>query len=226
MGNKLGKNLEGKHIVVSTEYLGGSEAQRVFLARSGFGCRPLTMGSAVIGEFIATGEDTRIEGYMVEKFATKKLIAAAKKLRKEFDEKKPTFTAEDIKIDKNGNPYVIVNVPVHVAVHTRPETKQSMLALGGTAGLIRGTQVDGNYTHMVIRAAFRHWLENVEPQRMTQEDKENQKMSVNKLDLKHVFSLMRNWLLFTLLASVNIDEHPILITVPDEMYEQITKKEG
>ena len=82
MANNLNKSLEGKHVVLSEKYYGGTEAERVILCTGGFGCSPSTIGKAVFCEQIATGHTGRVEGYEIKEFASKKLVAEAKKLRK------------------------------------------------------------------------------------------------------------------------------------------------
>ena len=82
MGNSLGIRLEGKHVVLDQQFLVPLSVQeRVFLVGGGFGASPNTMGSALIGEFIADGEKARMEGYMVERLATDAEVAEAEELR-------------------------------------------------------------------------------------------------------------------------------------------------
>jgi hypothetical protein len=72
MANSLNKDLTNKTVVISGKYLcerlkNASERERAFVVKSGFGASPSTMGSALLGEWLADGEKDRVEGHMVEK---------------------------------------------------------------------------------------------------------------------------------------------------------------
>lgn len=73
MANRLDTDLTDKVVVIDKRYLKAefhSVKARLFQARGGFGCQPETIGNAVIGTFLSDGEEARIEGFMVERFAT------------------------------------------------------------------------------------------------------------------------------------------------------------
>lgn len=68
MGNNLNKDITGRFVLVRSSGFkdpaqGSNTDERVFLAKGGFGCKPHTMGTAVFGEFVADGEQCRVEGY-------------------------------------------------------------------------------------------------------------------------------------------------------------------
>lgn len=60
---------------------------RVFYAQGGFGCRSYTNGSAVFGEFIADGEECRMEGWQFDRFATDEEIAEARAARVQHEDR-------------------------------------------------------------------------------------------------------------------------------------------
>ena len=55
----------------------------MFVVSGGFGAKPYTSGGGCFGAFLFDGEQCRMEGYMVERFATEDEIAAAKAIREE-----------------------------------------------------------------------------------------------------------------------------------------------
>ncbi len=65
--NTLSKDVTGKKVVLSSEYVEGTEEERVFFCKNGFGCVPFTRGSAIFGHFIKSGKEGRVEGYMIER---------------------------------------------------------------------------------------------------------------------------------------------------------------
>lgn len=86
MANKLGKDLTGRAVVIDATVLKPEYAdapRRVFVVSGGFGAMPFTTGNAVFGAFLADEEKCRVEGWMVERFATDEEIEAAKRLREE-----------------------------------------------------------------------------------------------------------------------------------------------
>lgn len=72
MANRLNADLTGKVVVLDPKYL-SSQYQalkwRLFRAEGGFGCSPETEGKAVFGTFLADGEEARMEGFMIQRFA-------------------------------------------------------------------------------------------------------------------------------------------------------------
>ena len=85
MGNALNEDIEGRFVLIRKDWFKASlqdmaedVRERVFLAQGGFGCKPYTMGNAVMGEFVVDGEETRVEGYNLEgRFATLEEVEAA-----------------------------------------------------------------------------------------------------------------------------------------------------
>lgn len=83
MANAMNTDITGRYVVIYKssmipEYQDLS--WRVFHATGGFGCLPDTMGSAVFGRFVRDGEEARIEGLQVERFATDDEVAMAQDL--------------------------------------------------------------------------------------------------------------------------------------------------
>lgn len=73
MGNTLNMPLEGKVVVLKESALKpeyGDVKWRLFRVDGGFGATPGTLGNALIGQFVADGENARMEGFMVERLAT------------------------------------------------------------------------------------------------------------------------------------------------------------
>lgn len=94
MGNNLNENIEGRYVVLLPSYfksrtLAEDIRERVFLAEGGFGCTSNSMGNAVFGQFAVDGEETRVEGYELERFATDQEIdlafAERQKRQERFD---------------------------------------------------------------------------------------------------------------------------------------------
>ena len=94
MGNALDENIEGRVVVISTEYLAPGQFGvsgrtalekrpdlRCFEVTGGFGAHPHTIGGAIFGPFLYDGERVRLEGFMVERLATGEEIAKVKSLR-------------------------------------------------------------------------------------------------------------------------------------------------
>jgi len=66
--NGWGDSIEGKIVVLKPDALSESYRKPEFQlvkALGGFGCRPDTMGTAVMLEFLADGEQTRFERYEI-----------------------------------------------------------------------------------------------------------------------------------------------------------------
>lgn len=72
--NSLGVVIEpGTVVVLRAEILKPDYHElkwRLFRAEGGFGLRPTTIGTALIGTFLADGEKARMEGYHIERLAT------------------------------------------------------------------------------------------------------------------------------------------------------------
>lgn len=82
MSNSLNEDITGRYVIVKEETFTPEYRDlkwRVFLARDGFGCKPYTAGSAVFGTCVHDGENFRIEGYHVERYATDDEVALAQK---------------------------------------------------------------------------------------------------------------------------------------------------
>ncbi len=78
MANSLNIDLEGKTIVLKPKVLKPEYRAikwRLFKVDGGFGASPNTIGSALIGEFLADGERARMEGHQVLRIATEKDLA-------------------------------------------------------------------------------------------------------------------------------------------------------
>ena len=58
-------SLKGRVIVLSAEDYRGDQAERLFMCRQGFGCSPVTVGTAVNGYFLCDGEECRVERYQI-----------------------------------------------------------------------------------------------------------------------------------------------------------------
>lgn len=68
MTNALGKELEGKVILIKKKYIKPEfHHDRRFMCEGGFGCHSRTLGKAIFGYYLIDGEQDRIEGFMVEK---------------------------------------------------------------------------------------------------------------------------------------------------------------
>jgi len=81
MANSLNIELENRYVVLKSGNYKGTDIQRVFLCKDGFGCGAKTRGRAIYGEFVFDGEQTRVEGYEIERLATSEEIEEAKKIR-------------------------------------------------------------------------------------------------------------------------------------------------
>jgi len=81
--NPLKAELKDEYVVLKSKVFKGTDAERVFLCKGGFGCSPDTMGRAVMGEFIFDGSSSRVESYEIERFATSFEIEEARKLKEE-----------------------------------------------------------------------------------------------------------------------------------------------
>ena len=65
--NVVGVELTGKKVILSSKYYKGTDEQRTFLCKDGFGCSPGLLGTAVFGEFMVDGEKARVDRYEIEK---------------------------------------------------------------------------------------------------------------------------------------------------------------
>lgn len=77
MANALNETLIGKVVIFKQEYMTQPAAEDPYRVDGGFGAQSYTSGQALMGEFVATGERERMEGYMIERFATDDEISAA-----------------------------------------------------------------------------------------------------------------------------------------------------
>lgn len=71
--NSAGMQLQGKVVVLKEGTLKPEYRAlkwRLFRVEGGFGASPSTIGTALIGQFLADGEKCRMEGYQVERVAT------------------------------------------------------------------------------------------------------------------------------------------------------------
>lgn len=68
MANRLGKNIkEGEVVILDPKAYRGSEEEREFICKDGFGMMTFTSGTAIMGEFVSSGEKARVEGYEILK---------------------------------------------------------------------------------------------------------------------------------------------------------------
>jgi hypothetical protein len=61
-----GESLQGRKVLLSESAYRGSVEDRLFIAEDGFGCYPFTRGTAVIGRFVKSGEEARVERFEIE----------------------------------------------------------------------------------------------------------------------------------------------------------------
>ena len=54
--NSLGIDLKDKIVIVKSNCFKGTEKERRFKCSGGFGCSPITAGTAVFGKFLIDGE--------------------------------------------------------------------------------------------------------------------------------------------------------------------------
>ncbi len=84
MANTLNKELAGHVVIIEAEYLKPELDRpelRAFRVRDGFGANSYTSGNALMGTFLYDGDECRLEGYMVERFATEDEITDAESIR-------------------------------------------------------------------------------------------------------------------------------------------------
>lgn len=77
MANTLEKDLTGRVVIFKQECLRIRAVDNPFRVDGGFGAKPFTNGSALMGEWLADGEHDRMEGHMVDRYATEDEISAA-----------------------------------------------------------------------------------------------------------------------------------------------------
>ena len=90
MANSLNMDLRDKVVVLSKKFLKPAFhdlEDRLFHVQGGFGAVPFTMGTALQGTFLKDNEDTRLEGFMVERLATEEEIERMKGPRNGQEEK-------------------------------------------------------------------------------------------------------------------------------------------
>jgi hypothetical protein len=78
MANALNEDLTGKVVIFAQTYMSVPATEHPFEVEGGFGARSFTSGNALMGTFLSDGEKARMEGYMVERYATEEEITAAK----------------------------------------------------------------------------------------------------------------------------------------------------
>lgn len=79
MGNALGEDLTDRYVVLCEDAMSPEYRDlpnRIFKVSGGFGAVPYTRGQALVGTFPVDGETARMEGFMVERFATEAEIAS------------------------------------------------------------------------------------------------------------------------------------------------------
>lgn len=78
MANALNEDLTDKVVIFGQKYLRVTATEHPFrVSSAGFGAKPYTAGNALSGEFLSDGEVARMEGFMVERYATDDKIDAA-----------------------------------------------------------------------------------------------------------------------------------------------------
>lgn len=86
MANHLGEDLTARVVIIGAKHLVSnlnSPERRAFRVSGGFGAKSHTSGSALMGQFLFDGERCRMEGWMVERFATDDEIKDAKAMVEE-----------------------------------------------------------------------------------------------------------------------------------------------
>jgi hypothetical protein len=61
-----GESIKGRKVLLSADVYDGAAEDRLFLAEDGFGCYPFTRGTAVLGRFVKSGTEARVERYEIE----------------------------------------------------------------------------------------------------------------------------------------------------------------
>jgi len=78
--NSLNQNIpEGTVVILSTRFK-GTEEDRTFVCRSGFGLSDKTRGTAISGYFVKDGEECRVEGTDIESIAENQTVPEIKKM--------------------------------------------------------------------------------------------------------------------------------------------------
>lgn len=207
MGNSIGENVKGKHVVLSEKCMGKDEPEehRVFLARDGFGCHPDTIGKAVFTTQIATGLDLRVSGYDLDRFATEEEVQAALDWKEENPPRE--FDLDDVQF-RDGKAYVTIyqafRYPVHLDVKGE-EVQDNIKYLtmhGDYAGLM------SSYVYFVKRD-IEHAVENNDP------------IDDDVIE-GHMEEYAKGWLAKTLgLKMFPIDVDVNLDELPDEKVEKL-----
>lgn len=73
MANALNADIQGRHVVIKESAFKPEFSDikhRVFLAQGGFGCHAYTAGTSVFGKTVDDGDEFRISGDDIERFAT------------------------------------------------------------------------------------------------------------------------------------------------------------
>ena len=77
-----GQDLTNKHVVLMEKYFrGATDIRRVFRCEGGFGCSPNTIGRAVFGALIYSGNKFRVNREEVGRFATEEEVKEAQEIR-------------------------------------------------------------------------------------------------------------------------------------------------
>lgn len=69
MANPLKINLNGKTVILKSDYWNGSEDERKFYCDSGSGCNPESGGNLIFGHFLDDGFVRTIRSVHVERLA-------------------------------------------------------------------------------------------------------------------------------------------------------------
>ena len=76
--NSLGMELLNKVVIFKQEYMTVPATEHPYQVEGGFGSFGYTTGSALQGRFLSDGEVVRMEGYMIDRIATKEEVDAAR----------------------------------------------------------------------------------------------------------------------------------------------------
>lgn len=91
-----GQDLTNKYVVLMDKYYRGDEVRRVFKCEGGFGCSPDTIGSAVMGTMIYSGEKFRAERFEVGRMATEEEVKQAEEIREKTKKLLIEFTFHEV----------------------------------------------------------------------------------------------------------------------------------
>ena len=91
MSNSLNDDLTGRAVIFKQKYLSVPAVEHPYLVKGGFGAEAGTIGTALSGHFLSDGEVARMEGYMVERYATDDEIAMVVAIRGLIDDPQSPF---------------------------------------------------------------------------------------------------------------------------------------